>query len=75
MRASQKAFQRKIQNLLFDIEKTPLTGIGKPEALKYRLSGKWSREIDKEHRLVYQVQDNNIIEVFSLKGHYTDLYL
>jgi toxin YoeB len=45
-------------------------GIGKPEALKHELSGKWSRRINNEHRLVYEVIENNIIVIHSLKGHY-----
>jgi toxin YoeB len=59
----------RIRELLQSISETPFQGIGKPEALKYNLSGKWSRRIDKENRIVYQ-QKNDIIYVFSLKGHY-----
>jgi Txe/YoeB family toxin of toxin-antitoxin system len=44
-------------------------GIGKPETLKYNLTGCWSRRINKEHRIVYEVFDDKII-VHSLKGHY-----
>ena len=50
---------------------TPSFGIGKPEKLKYDLSGKWSRRINSEHRLVYEIDENqNLIIVHSLKGHY-----
>ncbi|WP_317163389.1 type II toxin-antitoxin system YoeB family toxin [Mucilaginibacter arboris] len=35
------------------IKESPYTGIGKPEALKYSLSGKSSRRIDEEHRIIY----------------------
>lgn len=38
----------------------PLTGIGKPEPLKYEISGAWSRRLDKKHRLVYKVHANRI---------------
>lgn len=61
---------KRVKQLLEAIEATPFQGIGKPEALKGNLSGKWSRRIDKEHRLVYSVNDDSVI-VFSLKGHYT----
>ena len=44
-------------------------GIGKPEQLKYDLSGKWSRRINEEHRFVYEIEEN-YLKVFSLKGHY-----
>ncbi|MCF0049957.1 Txe/YoeB family addiction module toxin [Dyadobacter sp. LJ53] len=60
---------KKIRALIESISETPIEGIGKPEALKYDLSGHWSRRITKEHRLVYQVFDD-IILVLSLKGHY-----
>ncbi|MCY4779061.1 Txe/YoeB family addiction module toxin [Sphingobacterium sp. UT-1RO-CII-1] len=65
--------QKKIEKLLLSIMDTPFEGIGKPEALKHELTGSWSRRIDKEHRLVYQVYENEddiIIEIQSLKGHY-----
>jgi len=60
---------KKVRQLIEAIEATPFHGIGKPEGLKGNLSDKWSRRIDKEHRLVYSVNDDKII-VFSLKGHY-----
>ena len=55
--------------LLEEISEHPFTGKGKPEALKHDLAGKWSRRINQEHRLIYEVKDNEII-VVSLKGHY-----
>jgi toxin YoeB len=59
--------------LIEDIIKHPYYGIGKPEPLKYELSGKWSRRINDEHRIIYQIVEENIIEILeivSLKGHY-----
>ena len=61
--------QKKISLLIDGIEFNPFTGIGKPEALKYELSGKWSRRINHEHRIVYQVDDDKI-KIYSLKDHY-----
>ena len=46
---------KKINALIKDIQRTPYEGIGKPEPLKFDLAGYWSRRIDLEHRLVYQV--------------------
>ena len=46
---------KRIKRLLADIQHHPFTGIGKPEALRYDLAGKWSRRITSEHRIVYQV--------------------
>ena len=65
---NEKILQR-IKQLIDSIAETPFQGIGKPEALKYNLSGKWSRRIDKENRIVYQIKDK-IIYIHSLKGHY-----
>lgn len=65
--------QKRIVLLIEDIRKHPFSGIGKPEALKYELAGKWSRRINSEHRIIYQVINENIIdilEILSLKGHY-----
>ncbi|MEP6612948.1 MAG: Txe/YoeB family addiction module toxin [Mucilaginibacter sp.] len=60
---------KKIRSLLENILETPFEGIGKPEPLKYGLTGAWSRRIDHEHRLVYKVERNEII-VLGAKGHY-----
>ncbi len=60
---------KKIRKLIEAITQSPFEGIGKPEALKYNLTGCWSRRINKEHRIVYEVFDDKII-VHSLKGHY-----
>ena len=59
----------KTSTLLESVENTPFEGIGKPEELKFDLTGKWSRRIDKEHRIIYEVE-NNSIYVYSLKGYY-----
>ena len=62
---------KKIRQLLEVIPETPYSGIGKPEPLKHHLSGLWSRRINQEHRLVYEViETDNVILIHSLKGHY-----
>jgi toxin YoeB len=64
----------KITALIDDIQLHPFEGIGKPEPLKYQLSGKWSRRINHEHRIIYKVTEENTIEILdilSLKGHYS----
>jgi len=71
MKTGNKSIQKKIIQLLTSIQATPYSGIGKPEALKHHLSGLWSRRINSEHRLVYEIDENqNLIIVHSLKGHY-----
>ena len=63
---------KKIESLLSSIKKNPYVGIGKPEALKYDLAGKWSRRINSEHRLIYSVNENIItVYVFSMRYHYS----
>ena len=60
---------KKINALIKDIQSTPYVGIGKPESLKIDLHGLWSRRIDREHRLVYQVEGNDLI-IYSCRYHY-----
>ncbi|MBK8390124.1 MAG: Txe/YoeB family addiction module toxin [Saprospiraceae bacterium] len=50
----------KISLLLEELTKHPFIGTGKPEQLKHILTGCWSRRINREHRLVYEVVDNVI---------------
>ena len=59
----------KIVNIIKDIQRDPFSGLGKPEALKYDLSGLWSRRITEEHRLVNRVSDEEIV-IVSCKFHY-----
>lgn len=63
------AVQKKIQALIIAIQQSPYAGIGKPEALKHALSGKWSRRINNEHRIIYRVVDDKLF-IYSLRGHY-----
>ena len=59
----------KINELLKDISRNPYEGIGKPEALKHKYIGYWSRRIDEEHRLIYKVVDDEIF-IFKCRFHY-----
>jgi toxin YoeB len=47
----------------------PLTGMGKPESLKYVLASCWSRRITQEHRLVYRVAEGRI-DFLQVRYHY-----
>ena len=67
------AVMKKISALIEDIQLHPFEGIGKPEPLKHQLSGKWSRRINQEHRIIYKITEENTIEILdilSIKGHY-----
>ncbi len=60
---------QKINSILASILVDPASGIGKPEKLKYQLSGTWSRRIDHRHRMVYEIQSDSVI-VLQLRDHY-----
>jgi toxin YoeB len=65
---NHKGLQR-IRQLLEAIQSVPFQGIGKPEQLRFQLSGLWSRRINREHRIIYEVRDAKIV-VHALKEHY-----
>lgn len=66
-----KVVMNKISQLLNGISAHPFSGMGKPEALRYELRGKWSRRINSEHRIIYSVdEEKNLIYVFALRYHY-----
>ena len=73
-----KFMQDKITTIIEDCLRDPFRGLGKPEALKRRQKeygavpqARWSRRINGEHRLIYEVLDD-CIKIVSCKGHYDD---
>ena len=66
----QKAL-KKLNKLITDISRNGNSGIGHPEELKGNLSGWWSREIDKKNRLVYRIENDEIV-IMRCKDHYDD---
>lgn len=72
-KSGNKIIQKKIQQLITAITENPFEGIGKPEQLKFELSGSWSRRINQEHRIIYELYENDkivILEIQSVRGHY-----
>lgn len=70
-KSGNRQIMNRITALLKDIALHPYTGIGKPEALKYQLSGYWSRRINSEHRVIYAVHDDVVtVYVLSMQYHY-----
>lgn len=67
--STDKKILKKVNSLIKDIQREPFNGLGKPEPLKYELSGFWSRRITDEHRLVYEVSDGTIA-IVSCRYHY-----
>ena len=60
---------KQVNKLIKAIKREPFDGIGRPEQLKHDLAGYWSRRIDQEHRLVYEVQDDAIV-IVQCRFHY-----
>ncbi|MGK7954430.1 MAG: Txe/YoeB family addiction module toxin [Crocosphaera sp.] len=66
---TDKKVIKRINKLIEDIKRHPFDGLGNPEPLKYNWSGFWSRRIDQEHRLVYAVENNEIL-IAQCRYHY-----
>jgi toxin YoeB len=64
-----KKILAKIFELISDIERNPFSGLGKPEPLRHKFKGLWSRRITKEHRLIYTVSNEEIV-IVSCRFHY-----
>lgn len=60
---------RRINKLIQDISRNPYEGLGKPEPLKHKYQGFWSRRIDEEHRLIYRVVGDEI-QIVKCRFHY-----
>lgn len=66
-----KKILKRINELVKDIERNGLSeGTGKPESLKHRKA--WSRRIDKEHRLIYNIDKDGNLWIIACRGHYED---
>ncbi len=64
---------KKIDKLLDELRNHPTIGTGKPEKLKHYKEPTWSRRITDKHRLIYRIQNDQIIVlVLSFWGHYSD---
>jgi toxin YoeB len=66
---TDKKILNRINQLLKDISRNPFSGIGKPEPLKYKYQGFWSRRIDSEHRLIFQMPEDEI-QITKCRYHY-----
>jgi toxin YoeB len=66
---TDKKLLLRINELLKDISRTPFSGIGKPEPLKHKYKGFWSRRINDEHRIIYKVKDEEIL-IAKCRFHY-----
>ena len=67
---TEKAVLRRLNALLKELQRTPFTGTGKPELLRYERTGTWSRRITDEHRLVYRVE-GEVVWLLQCRYHYS----
>ena len=64
---------KKLAKLLDELREHPRTGTGQVEQLRYFEHETWSRRLNKEHRLVYEIHENEILVlIFSTYGHYSE---
>lgn len=66
---TDKKILKRVNALIQDIQRSPYSGIGKPEPLKHGLSGYWSRRINDEHRIVYKATDDSVF-IAQARYHY-----
>ena len=66
---TDKKIITRINELIKDISRTPFAGLGKPEPLRDKYKGFWSRRITEEHRLIYQVKGDEIL-IVKCRFHY-----
>ncbi|MFH1334423.1 MAG: Txe/YoeB family addiction module toxin [Pseudomonadota bacterium] len=66
---TDKIILKKLNTLIKNTVRTPFSGFGKPEALKFDLINKWSRRITNEHRLVYELRDD-VLVILQCRYHY-----
>jgi len=72
-RSGDKASIKKVEQIISELYLHPETGTGKPERLKFDLTGYWSRRINKKDRLIYFIQNEIItVTLVSALGHYSD---
>ena len=64
-----RAIQNRLKRMVEEMLKTPYTGIGKPEPLKYELTGSWSRRLTNKERVVYYVE-NETLNIVRYLSHY-----
>jgi toxin YoeB len=72
-KSGDQASIKKLSKILLELVETPYSGEGKPEELKYELTGFWSRQINKKDRMIYKVEEDIVtVIIISAMGHYSD---
>jgi toxin YoeB len=71
-KSGDQATIKKLEKIMLELSQHPSTGIGNPELLKYNLSGLWSRRINSQDRIIYEIieEPDKMVVVISALGHY-----
>ncbi|TAN47405.1 MAG: Txe/YoeB family addiction module toxin [Methylococcaceae bacterium] len=70
LRLQDQGLHRNLRAILKELLRgDPRFGLGKPEALKHKLSGFWSRRLSLQDRVIYKFDDTHIY-IFAIGGHY-----
>lgn len=70
LREKDKKLHKALCKLLKEMLRSdPATGLGKPEQIRHKLSGFWSKRISQKDRLIYKF-DSQYIYIFAIGGHY-----
>ena len=64
-----KMILKKINKLIKEIQRSPYEGTGKPEPLKFDLAGLCSRRINREHRIVYSIDGDDLL-IYACRYYY-----
>lgn len=73
LKKDEPAAYKKVVSFIEELKEHPKTGTGHPEPLKGKPEGRWSRQINKKHRLVYRIYETEVVVlVIAAYGHYDD---
>lgn len=71
LKSAKQSEIEKLRNIVFELENHPSSGTGKPEQLRFELSGYWSRRLNKKDRIIYEINEKEaIVTILSALGHY-----
>lgn len=71
LKSGDKSDIKRVEEIFIELENHPATGKGKPEQLRFELSGYWSRRLNKKDRIIYEINEEEaIVTVLSALGHY-----
>jgi toxin YoeB len=69
-RRTDLAVWKMINALIHEIQQKPYQGLGRPKALQQDYKGWWSRDIDKDHRLIHRIAEDGDLRILQCRGHY-----